>query len=106
MIPTTIVIVLLVCAIRCVYDVPSYYGHFSRNFFRLSKIKEGTFTYFEFHFAVDMDTQNRTVYFANSKHNCIETFDLLTQKKGVLAGNCGHEGNRVGETRHMLLNHP
>jgi hypothetical protein len=30
----------------CVYDVPSYYGHFSKNYFLPDKINEGTLKYF------------------------------------------------------------
>ena len=61
----SLTIVCLAVSVLNFYDVPSYYGHFSRDFFKLSKIQAGNFTYFEYHFSVDVDPTNNTIYIAN-----------------------------------------
>lgn len=91
---------------RSIYNVPSYYGHFSKNFFSLSKLRSGRFRYFEYHYAVDLDSSNRTVYYVNQAQHCIEKYDLLVGTKSVLAGKCGVAGDRVGGLDVMLLNKP
>jgi len=101
-----ICLVLLIASIDCFYDVPSYYGHFSLDYFKVSNIRAGVFRYFEYHYAFDIDSENRTVYFANSKQNCIEKYDFVKKRKTVLAGICGTAGNRVGGLSVMLLNNP
>lgn len=97
---------LMVAWCRCIYDVPSYFGHFSRNYFVADKIREGRFRYFEYHYAVDVDSNNATIYFVNSRKHCIEKFNLINKTKSVLAGACGTPGDRVGGLRVMLLSSP
>ena len=46
------------------------------------------------------------MYFVNTAQHCIEKFDLVTNAKSVLAGQCGQLGDRVGGLEVMLLNSP
>lgn len=90
----------------CVYDVPSYYGHFSRNYFLPDKLASGVFKYFEYHYAMDMDSSNQTIYFADKAKHCIEKYHIPTRTLSVLAGICGTSGDRVGGLSVMLLKNP
>lgn len=54
----TVLAFTLVLSVMCVYDVPSYYGHFSRNYFLPNQLSSGVFKYFEYHYAMDMDSSN------------------------------------------------
>jgi hypothetical protein len=47
------------------YDIPSYYGHFSLEYFNAEHLLAGKLTLFEYHFAVDVNYRNDTLYFAN-----------------------------------------
>lgn len=53
-----------------------------------------------------MDTNNKTVYFADTNNHCIQMFDLQTKVKSTLGGICGRHGDRVGGVKVMLLNGP
>lgn len=103
-ISSILLLLLSINKILTLYDVPSYYGHFSQYYFQVNKIQSGRFRYFEYHFAADMDYTNNTVYFADNKLNCVYQFELSTKRKIVLAGTCGKAGNRVGGLRVMLFN--
>ena len=88
------------------YDIPSYYGHFSKKFFLLSEIESGTFTYFEYHFAVDANYNNTTVFYANKDLNCIQKYDVVNKTFTKIAGQCGVSGDRIGNIKEMQMNGP
>lgn len=100
------IFLFLLTPILSIYNVPSYYGHFSKNYFTLPSLLSGQFRYFEYHYALELDSSNTTVYYVNTAQHCIEKYDLRSGVKSVLAGQFGVSGDRVGGLDVMLMNRP
>ena len=73
-------IILLICVIEIQnqYEIPSYYGFWSRNFYKNTSIQSGKFSVFEMHFSLDMDFTNQTIYFVNQREHCVLKFNIST----------------------------
>jgi len=50
----------------------------------------------EYHFAVDANYKNDTVYYASEQEHCVYKYDNSTQSITSLVGNCGSSGNMLG----------
>lgn len=100
------ILIFTLTSVNAIYDIPSYYGHFSKKFFLPSEILKGTFTYFEYHYAIDIDYNNTYLYYANKDLNCIQRYNLLTNTLSTIGGQCGVGGDRIGNIELMLLNGP
>ena len=96
----------LISLVSSIYDVPSYYGHFSLRFFDPTYINQGTFTYFEYHYQVDFTYDNSTIYKADKNLHCISKYNMLTGIKTHVAGKCGNSGNVFGDIRKTMFNRP
>lgn len=88
------------------YDIPSYYGHFSQRYFLESFLSAGNMALLEYHFGVDVNYQNDTVFYANSQMNCIYKYSIASQTIEVLVGQCGTAGSVVGSKDVALFNGP
>ena len=78
------------------YDIPAYYGHFSLRYFEPSFITTGKLVRLEYHFAVDANYLNDTIYYANPTEHCVYEYSISTQTAKILAGQCGISGNIIG----------
>jgi len=47
------------------YDVPSYYGHFSLEYFNIHNITTDKLVLLEYNFAVSASYDNQTIFYAN-----------------------------------------
>lgn len=51
---------------------------------------------FEYHFAVDANYLNDTIYYASPTEHCVYQYSVTTRTIKVLVGHCGSQGNVIG----------
>lgn len=69
-----LILLLFVQLSKSQYEIPSYYGFWSKDFYRAENITSGRFTIFELHFPVDMNYDSTKVYYADKIQHC--TFEF------------------------------
>jgi hypothetical protein len=74
------------------YEIPSYYGFWSKRFYQPAVIMNGSFTVFEMHFSIDVNYDGTIAYYADSSQHCIFSYNLTSKKYSVIAGKCSLPG--------------
>ena len=92
-----IVVSLLLCGVfGSYYDIPAYYGHFSLRFFDPAFILSGKMVRLEYHFEVDANYQNDTLFIASPAEHCVYQYSVASKVVEVLVGHCGLYGDTIG----------
>lgn len=87
-----ICLILLVQKSESQYEIPSYYGFWSKDFYKPENITSSNFTIFELHFPVDMNYESTKIYYADKIQHCIYEYELQTKIFSVIAGKCSKSG--------------
>lgn len=89
---TLIIFIFLVHLSYSQYEVPSYYGFWSKDFYKVENITSGKFTIFELHFPLDMNYDSTKIYYADKVQHCIHEYELETKNHAIVAGKCSKSG--------------
>jgi hypothetical protein len=74
-----ILLLAILIVVQSHYEIPSYYGFWSKRFYQPKTILQGQFSIFEMHFAIDLNFRGTVVYFADETQHCILSYDLNNQ---------------------------